>query len=206
MIRQIRINDKWSYDDYGMYISEAPTIEFPELQSYKINVPFRNGSIDMTDFLGRPTFKNRKIVIKFFFRDRKKLMRFADDVHGHKCKISIHPPYYFLGRISLGDFSWSENDEIQRGTIIADCTPFKYLDELRGFNLKNLKEGKWIKLVNNGYPTVATFKGNATIEMNHKEFIIIGESKIELPHGEIIIKIKTNTTSLSCDFKEMFVW
>ena len=210
MERQVYINGKLSLDHYGFHILEAPTIGYPKVQTYKISVPFRNGEIDLTNHLGEPTFSNGEISIRFFFEDRERLRRFAAEIHGRPCTVSIFPPYYHKGTAMLKDYTPHESDRYTQGTLVIDCEPFSYNGRTRGFSFDRVEATKELILVNEGFATVASFTGSSIFELNGEVYDIDdgedGVLKVKIPHGKSTVKLRQTSHPISCTYKERFPW
>src|SRR5699024_8115291 len=100
------INGKHTYYHYGLYVTNTAPIAPPEVRTQYIEVPGRNGNLDLTDVLtGRPVYGDRKITLEMggkkpagewpgFFS------RFLADVHGKKVEIVFDndPGCYYVGR------------------------------------------------------------------------------------------------------------
>ena len=107
-------------------------INYPEIKTYLIDIPGRNGALDLTEALtdGEVTFENRTIVMNFycFAEDNDLPQREAEcrnALHGRKMKIFFDsdPGYYYFGRLSV---DWMSESNIDIVSITADCDPYKY--------------------------------------------------------------------------------
>ena len=59
------LNGKHTYTDYGLYVTNTNPVEPPEVKAEYIEVPGRNGQIDLTEALtGYTVYNNRQIVLE----------------------------------------------------------------------------------------------------------------------------------------------
>ena len=115
-------------------LPERVVIDPPEVQSYTVEVPGRDGALDFTEALdGLVHYKNRTVTME--------MQCFAEDedyaaleskcrglLHGRRMPIRFDsdPGYYFLGRLSV---DWASGPNIDTATITAECDPYRYQDE-----------------------------------------------------------------------------
>lgn len=100
-----------------------------------IDVPYRNGKLDITDFFGDVTFDNRQIDMEFIIPwqyggdyARQYYSQMASDIGGMKLKIvfASDDNWYYEGRCTVGSLSVS--DGFFTFTITMDAFPFKMQD------------------------------------------------------------------------------
>lgn len=122
-----------TYDDWGLYITNTDCIGEPEQYTRYVEVPGRQGKIDLTGVLSSaPVFLSREIKINLAgtrYRTRwdHVISAFRNDVMGRKCKIIFDndPEYYWYGRVGVIDFSSVLN--LGKFTLdIPDADPYKY--------------------------------------------------------------------------------
>lgn len=127
----VRFNDYHSLDDLGL-IFNTKTISEPVPQTKIVNVPGRNGAIDLSEVLsGTVKYNNRTIKIQFTITDNvneweSKRQELATKLHGEKMRIVFDDDeaFYWLGRVEVGDLKPSGScAEI---TISANVDPYKY--------------------------------------------------------------------------------
>lgn len=59
------INGKHTFYHYGLYVTNTAPIAPPEVRIQYIEIPGRNGNLDLTDVLtGRPVYGDRKITLE----------------------------------------------------------------------------------------------------------------------------------------------
>lgn len=67
MYHSITIGDKNTWDDWHLIPTTRPFVALPTVNEKTVEVPGRNGSIDLTTFLtGSPTYGNRKGSWEFY--------------------------------------------------------------------------------------------------------------------------------------------
>lgn len=101
-----------SFRDWGLFVANNNPIGEPKQYTNYIEVPARNGLIDLSEALsGRPVFTSREIKIYLAgFRDtttwESVMSAFRNNVMGRVCKIifDTDPGYYWRGRIGITDF------------------------------------------------------------------------------------------------------
>lgn len=160
--KTVDFDDRNSWVDYGMIFKDL-TISPPEPNLIYIDIPFRNGVLDETDYYGDITYKSRTLSMSFLVPsdcpDHMALYsRVLNELHGKRKNIrfSADQAYYYSGRLIVGDFS---NDGSFWGfqiTVTAD--PYKYRDIVSYYNISREKER--IEIFNEGsmktIPQIAT--------------------------------------------------
>ncbi len=128
------INDL-STNDYYLYYTDIQ-ITHPEAQTSYVQVPGRNGAVDLTEVNGSVCFNNGTLTMTFVHRDNiygwhELVNAFVNKIHGQKCKIILRSEldYYYIGRCSVATVK--DNQVISSMTITADCEPFKYAVQRR---------------------------------------------------------------------------
>lgn len=113
-------------------ILEDYVIPAPEIQEHVLEVPGRDGSIDLSSVYGKVSFRNREVmfVLADTVRDlsaRQEVRRSLQTaIHGKRLGLvlSDHPEYTIPGRWRV---EVDENDVFSRYTITGDCEPFRLL-------------------------------------------------------------------------------
>lgn len=131
MVYGVTFNGKHSLNDYGLYLAERPTIGNPEPQIYQIQVPGRNGLLDVTNSVtGDVTYSNRQL--EFVFATMKDIEEqvtirneLNNDLHGKEVRVVLDedPDYYYTGRATV---EWPEAEDWKaRCTVSVDAEPYK---------------------------------------------------------------------------------
>ena len=127
----VMFGEKHSYRDYGLILSEKD-MGAPEPRTNMIDVPLRDGSIDMTDALTKDIkYKDRQIKLTFHFPGGKdkwadKMSELQNALTGKRMPLIFDDDisYYYDGRITVNE--WQSVGST--GKIVVDITadPFKY--------------------------------------------------------------------------------
>lgn len=108
------------------------SISAPETNTRFIEVPGRNGALDLSEALtGFPTYKDRDIVLTFDGKTRdfdsweRLYSQILNAIHGQRLKIQLDtdPGFYYEGRVSVS--SKKEVLETDTLTIAARVAPYK---------------------------------------------------------------------------------
>ncbi|MGN1156176.1 MAG: phage tail domain-containing protein [Agathobacter sp.] len=129
----IRINEKHSYEDFGLYISDSE-IGLPERNLITATVPFMNGYYDFSSICGgKPYYKQRKIKYSFDITaddileletTKNKICAWLETADQSEIYDDADPDYHFIG--SLTKIDWKPDGE-EYGLLTATftCQPFR---------------------------------------------------------------------------------
>lgn len=120
-----------SYEDWGLYLTEPVVVSAPEPNTYMVEVPGRNGSLDLTEStIGTVTYQDREIEFPFLCRKKRKdwnkiYTKVMNEVHGRRCEItcSDDPDYTYEGRVTVD--KWDADGTMAFPTLRATVRPFK---------------------------------------------------------------------------------
>lgn len=120
-----------SYEDWGLYLTEPVAVSAPEPNTYMVEVPGRNGSLDLTEStIGTVTYQDREIEFPFLCRKKRKdwnkiYSKVMNEVHGRQCEItcSDDPDYTYEGRVTVD--KWDADGTMAFPTLRATVRPFK---------------------------------------------------------------------------------
>lgn len=127
------INDKHTFYDYGMIITNNDCVQPPEPYTYYVTVPGLDGELDLSETLTNDiTYKNRKIVLELGIKRPKSewktiVSSFSSDFNGQKVKIIFDDDseFYYVGRVtSISDVKRVCNIGTFTVEILAE--PYKY--------------------------------------------------------------------------------
>lgn len=133
MIAGVSFDDQHCYDDLGMILAQKE-IGLPETQTTYVEVPGRDGVIDLTEAAsGTVKYNSREITLTFITCKNiselewpQFLERVAGALHGQKKKITFDEDedYYYSGRCEIDTFETSNAKQ----TVVVRCTcdPYKY--------------------------------------------------------------------------------
>lgn len=127
----VMLSEKHSYRDYGLILSEKD-MGAPEARTNLVDVPMRDGSIDMTDTLAKGIkYKDRKIKLTFYFPGSReqwadKMSELQNALNGQRMKLIFDDDlaYFYEGRLSVNE--WQSVGNAGKIVIDAVCDPFKY--------------------------------------------------------------------------------
>ena len=136
----ITFGDKHTFDDWGLYLVEAPFVESAEPNANLLEIDGANGYINLTEIMtGEPTYKSRKHTWKFKTdtdrSDWTDIMRdIAKTVHGQYIEIRLdeQPNGYYEGICTVEAPTVKEN--VLYLNISATLQPFWYENDYATFN------------------------------------------------------------------------
>ena len=159
-----------------------------------VQVPYRNGSLDMSEALTGITYKNREIAIPLLILHPEPLAVYdlvSNRFNGKKCKIRLfeslesQSEYYYEGRIRVGTLL--TNDSKWEFDIFMNAFPFKMRDVLIYVDGATTKS-----ITNEGIDTVPTITVETAMQgtWNGESFTLaVG---IHNPHS-MVLKTGANT-------------
>lgn len=133
----VTIAGKHSLKDLGMYLTEAD-IGFPEVRTNYVDVPGRDGQLDLSTSLdGEIHYQNRTISLTFVSTTNLSglswpefLSRLASLLHGQKVTLAFDGDsgWYYIGRGAISGYAM----ESSRWTVQLEftCDPWRYKDAL----------------------------------------------------------------------------
>ena len=127
----VTIGEKHNYNDWGLILSEK-VISPPVPKTSKIEVPMRDGSIDLTEALSDEVkFEDRLITLTFTVIDpiatwSAKISEIENYLHGKRMKIIFDDDlaFYYIGRVNVN--KWTSNKNIGKLVVECEVEPFKY--------------------------------------------------------------------------------
>ena len=129
MMNSVVFGTKDAYDDFGL-ILKSKVIGLPEPKTEKVDVPYMDGLLDLTEALSsKIRYKNRNLELTFSTIKRNSfyvdLSEIAKYLHGKKMRVilSDDPNYYFFGRCTINVFKTDK--AIGELVINVDADPYK---------------------------------------------------------------------------------
>ncbi len=126
---------KHSYDDFGLILTEV-SIGLPEPRRYTVDIPGKNGLLDMTEAI-TPVIRYKHRPIKFTFEMKgdkyewdEALSEISGYLHGQRLQViqDTDPDYYWDAFCKVDSFSAKKR--LGKFVVSCDCYPFKLkLDE-----------------------------------------------------------------------------
>lgn len=131
MMFGVMFGEKHSYDDFGLILS-SKIVSPPVAQINLVEVPLRDGSIDITETLTDDVkYKDRTITLNFSVIDARntwsaKVSAISNYLHGKRLKIVFDDDaaFYYVGRVEVDE--WTSEKNV--GLLVIRCTvePYKY--------------------------------------------------------------------------------
>lgn len=128
----VLIGDKHTERDWGLIWTDVE-IGPPEAQTKYLEIPGRDGALDLTDVLGGGLkYKNRSITNGFVLADRNaglwhdrysEILNYCQGKY-RKVTLDSDPAFYYLGRLSVT----SEKKDAAHSIVTISCNaePYKY--------------------------------------------------------------------------------
>ena len=187
VIRNVRFGDIDSYKDLGLILSSRE-ISSPEVKEHYVDVDGADGSLDMTEALGRIRYENRSIKLDFtVIDDRTKFWdifsKVQNLIHGKKFRISFDddPDFYYIGRVSID--KWKTDKVIGSMTFDIEAEPYKYW-RAETVIVEKIAGQKEIRLTNMRKPVNPSF---------------LASSPMSLVFGDATVPIQADIESVSAD-------
>ena len=102
----IRFGTKWAHADYGLIVAPY-AIPLPEPQMNFVEIPGRDGALDLSEAFGTIRYADRIIPLTLYARAPfdTLISSFAADVHGRRMNVIFDrdPTYYYDARVTLED-------------------------------------------------------------------------------------------------------
>ena len=197
------INDEHTYRDWNAAISNLDIISVPEPNTVLVDVPGRNGRLDLSEALtGDVSYSNRTIKLVLIASVNIQSWRDISDhifnkFHGRKVKVTFDddPKHYYSGRASVSD-----PQRIRNGaslTLTVDADPFRYAKAEKHVRIPGAGTAESSGVIeNSGRMTVAaTITADVECQMivDGKTYsLIAGEQTFELviPPGRTAVTLK----------------
>lgn len=212
-MRGILINNKiHTGDDLGLVMTEK-TIGAPTPQTNYIDVPGRNGSLDLSTYLtGEVAYSNRSLRFKFVGDgSRETVLTLIDEMmlyHGHHLQITIddYPEWYYEGRATI---AYTDHGHYVEFEMSVNAQPFCYSFKPKKYELY-VTESKQIAVTNVGQSIIPTITVDSDMTISSGGVSVTlskGVYKplpLRLPHGATIFVI-TGTGNIVIEFKEAVI-
>ena len=102
----IRFGTKWARADYGLIVAPY-VIPMPEPQMNFVEIPGRDGALDLSEAFGTVRYADRIIPLTLYARAPfdATVSAFAADVHGRRMNVIFdrEPTFYYDARVTLED-------------------------------------------------------------------------------------------------------
>lgn len=173
----VKFGDRHSIKDWNLLMI-AKDIGEPSVITNYLQIPGRDGELDLTEALGEIKYSSRNLIFQFDIfhspSDWWKLKsNIANYLHGvkHKIILDVDNKYYYLGRCEVSEFSHETN--IAHITINCKCDPYKYKHKItkRIFNVKADEIGKVLSVYNEKRKVVPMITVDKNITLKFKNYI-----------------------------------
>lgn len=174
--RQVSLNGKLTYDDYGM-IQTKKEITPPKPKTTYLSVPGRDGDLDLSESLDEIHYEDRTILLSYFIdgkydRRLETISRFVNAYNGQSVTlidVDDTPSWYYKGRaiitelVNLNAYSTLEME--------LRCDPFMYAryPKRKSISVITADSRKTMQVLNAGFrkitPTIIS-TGNAVVSAN----------------------------------------
>lgn len=147
--------DDWNCFPKRFYIGEAkPKINL-------IDIPYGNGSLDVSTALGEMTYNNRKITVPMTIVSDNPMEVYStisDLISGQITKLSFNkdPDWYYEGRLRCGELQTQQNKWTFE--ISGSVFPFKYAKQKTVYNVTATSSGTSVTVNNDRMTVCPTFK------------------------------------------------
>lgn len=184
------INDKHTFYDYGLYVTNTNPVSPPKPRTQSIIIPGRNGNLDITeDLTGYTIYENRTITLKMGGKKKAELWpsfmsTILNDIHGKMVKIVFdeEKDYYYIGRATVNS-DYNRVGQIGTFTVTVDAEPYKYS------TVDSMESWKWdsFSFVDGVIQSYSNLAVTGTLEFTISgsempvipEFIASGEMSVE---------------------------
>ena len=102
----IQFGTKWAHADYGLIVAPY-AIPMPEPQTNFVEIPGRDGALDLSEAFGTIRYADRIIPLTLYARAPfdALISTFAAEVHGRRMNVIFDrdPTYYYDARVTVED-------------------------------------------------------------------------------------------------------
>ncbi|HML67440.1 MAG TPA: hypothetical protein PKA81_03515 [Clostridia bacterium] len=181
----IRFGTKWARADYGLIVAPY-AIPMPEPQMNFVEIPGRDGALDLSEAFGTVRYADRVISLTLYARAPfdASVSAFAADVHGRRMNVIFDrdPTFYYDARVTV--------DDVERHSgyceLLLECRAKPYKLEHFETTVTILPNGTaTVTLTNTRMPTVPTITVSAEMTL---AFTLLGKDyTVNLSVGTHII-------------------
>lgn len=177
----IRFGTKWAHANYGLIVAPY-AIPMPEPQTNFVEIPGRDGALDLSEAFGTIRYADRVIELTLYARVPFDTLvsAFAADVHGRRMNVIFDrdPNFYYDARITIEDMErhWGYCE------LSLECRAKPYKLEQFETTITVLPTGSaTVTLTNTRIPVVPTITVSAEMAL---VFTIDGKDySVTLPAG-----------------------
>lgn len=172
-------NDTHTGNDLNLVMTEK-NLPPPTVQTYSVDIPGRNGSLDLSEFLtGEVAYSNRQLIFKFIGDgSRETVLNLINTMclyHGQEIRITTddYPDWYYIGRAAV---TYTDNWNYAEFEISVDALPFRYSinPKVYEFAINGTKELS-INII--GQSVIPT------ITVDDETTVVIGDTRLSISAG-----------------------
>lgn len=169
----VTFGNKHSYDDWGIYLADN-TKDLPAPRRVTVDVPFRNGILDVTSALSNRIFyENRQLSFDFIVADNDRpwpvlLSEITGDIHGQSLDVitDMDPDWYWHAYNCTLEPP-DRNDDLYMLTITCDCYPYKMEVNPTEYKISVDSSGRTIMCPNNRMEVSPTIHTTADVRLTY---------------------------------------
>lgn len=207
----VKFDDKHSIIDWDL-LMVSKSIPLPEPKTISVDIPGRDGKIDLSNAFGEIKYENRTLTFDFdifsnpsdWWELREKI---AQTLYDKKIKIILDQDsnYYYLGRCKITSFTTTFT--VAHISIECDCEPFKYkLTETSISNPLVVDETYTFSNLDKSVIPIFELSDEATVEFEGNSYSLsAGTHKvldIIFKRGNNYIKIISGTGTMKLTYQE----
>lgn len=153
------------------FILTKKTIGSPSIKAASVSIPGADGELDLADYFGSVRYNNRTITLECESLDRSLAHHSSimKALHGKKKKVRFNDDngYYYIGRVSVGNFT--HQGATGRFTATINAEPYKYKEQVTTVTTAN---NKTVTLANAQRPVVPTIKLTGTTSITFGDYSV----------------------------------
>lgn len=208
----VRFDEKHSISDWDL-LMVSKTIGDPEVATNYIDIPGRDGTLDLSEFFGGVKYKNRSFSFSFdIFQNPEEWWDLKSKISNYllgikrKYTLDVDPNYYYEGRCE--SISFSNETTVAHINISGQFSPYKLKKE-KTIISKSVIANDTITLTNNrmNVMPIVESTSNIVFQFNNKQFSISSNTPFQSPdfiltEGENTVTIISGTGILKFTYRE----
>lgn len=214
MTAGIRIKDKHSFRDFGLYL-KSRSVSLPEKKSIRETVPYFNGYYDFSALNGSPAWDARTVSYSFdvvgddpvdLENQTVKILDWLCNVHEEPIFDDAMPLHHWKGSYESCSLAWDEGGDHVEIAVTFICYPFRIAREITEYELQPGKEYIINNLGMSVTPIVTSTKGAAIQIGSYVNSIPAGEPfklKINLERGENTVMVTGDSNVILGFYEEL---
>lgn len=207
----IRFGTRWAHADFGLIVAPY-AVPQPEPQTNYVDIPGRDGALDLTEAFGTVRYLDREIPLTLYARSPfdAAVSSFAAAVHGRRMNVIFDrdPTFYYDTRITIDGVE--KEDGYCTLSLSCKAKPYKQKNTVTTVS-ESVTDTAVITLVNGRMPVVPTITVTAqmtiTYTLNRQAYtatLAAGThtvSSLVLPEGDTEVTV-TGTGTITFVYRE----